>query len=375
MEGAFSVGIYDAGGKLIRTLHHDADTSEFGIALNGLITYWDGKDDAGTQSPAGKYSARGWCVGDDVDIEGEAFLCNEWITDETSPRIRRITDLWSMPDGGFGIGAETSGGATMLNFDTNGNPSRARGGQHNLLVRDGKIIRGDSQTEIPIKGLEKPISAALARDGGIWVIDGGDVKEFSPSGEFQRRLGTPPNEPAPMKIAASQTTDAIFLLEQNDKLQRLRELILTSGTAPAPAEQATSLWKVALNKTITFSDTLDAIREKLKMPDGKPFSPEEKVKLALAKNPLEQKKAGEIEVSVAFDHDGSFLKSTDDLPLKRLSDTPHLKWAALARGADADSLVLFQSDGAVVEEFTISKLSRMMAFDCGEFDYDPARDK
>jgi len=53
-----------------------------------------------------------------------------------------------------------------------------------------------------------------------------------------------------------------------------------------------------------------------------------------------------------------------------------LKWAAIARNAaPPGSLVLFQSDSATVEEWTISKLANMMAFDCGDFDYDPARDK
>ena len=45
-------------------------------------------------------------------------------------------------------------------------------------------------------------------------------------------------------------------------------------------------------------------------------------------------KLPEAEVGVGFDKDGSFLKLADGLPLKQLTDTEHLKWAAIARGAE-----------------------------------------
>ena len=92
MEGTISLGIYDAKGKLVRTLHREAEveSDEFGKALNGLVTYWNGKNDAGAQMPAGKYFARGFMVGD-IRCEGEALLCNDWIADDETQRMRRIS--------------------------------------------------------------------------------------------------------------------------------------------------------------------------------------------------------------------------------------------------------------------------------------------
>ena len=37
------------------------------------------------------------------------------------------------------------------------------------------------------------------------------------------------------------------------------------------------------------------------------------------------------------------------------------------------ALSLFQSDGAVTEEFRVRKLEQMMAFDAGEYDFTSAR--
>ena len=89
LKGTLSLGIFNKAGKLVRTLHREAATKEFVVGLNGLITWWDGKDDAGAVAPSGKYFVRGFAVGA-VEFEGEAFHFNDWIENEKSPRIRRI---------------------------------------------------------------------------------------------------------------------------------------------------------------------------------------------------------------------------------------------------------------------------------------------
>ena len=106
------MGIYDSTGKLVRVLHQEAPPTDFFPALNGLITFWDGKDDSGKPMPAGKYRAKGYMCGE-MDFEGVAFLCNDWITDENSPHVKSITEIgltnhgqlegtYSMANGGTG---------------------------------------------------------------------------------------------------------------------------------------------------------------------------------------------------------------------------------------------------------------------------------
>ena len=70
MDGALSLGIYDKKGKLIRVLAREATKKDFFVGLNGFVTNWDGKDDAGKPAPAGTYSARGFAVGE-LSVEGE----------------------------------------------------------------------------------------------------------------------------------------------------------------------------------------------------------------------------------------------------------------------------------------------------------------
>ena len=400
MEGTISMGIYDGTGRLVRALHREEEVQgdAFGKALNGLVTSWDGKNDAGEAMPAGKYFARGYMAGD-IGMEGEAMHGNDFITDDDSPRVQRILDVNIDKDGKFNLIAQTPANSFLrLTCDKSGAiihqepfekfaavnlgdypPGTVTLPSSPITIRDGKVV-SLSYPELKLPPLNHPIHACPARDGGVWIIDSGsngisEVKQFSGTGEFTRRLAFEPNEPAPVKITASATEDQISLLEQSSSMQRVRVLSLTTGTAgiSGPEQQAASTWKVLFSRTITFSDTFDQARPLLKFPDGKPFEPREKIKVALLPNPLAQDQPGSVEICAGIDAEGSFLKTADGLLLKRISDTPGLKWTAIGREPGGKIIVVFQSDGAVIEEYRIARAANMMAFDCGDFDFTPAK--
>jgi hypothetical protein len=115
--------------------------------------------------------------------------------------------------------------------------------------------------------------------------------------------------------------------------------------------------------------TLASALPNLIFPSGKPFVPQEKIHAGLIANPLDRDRAGSADLSVSFDAKGSWLQLAGGLPLKTISATPNLKWVALGRSAPGEPLIVFQSDGATIEEFVITKVSDMMAFDCGGFDF------
>ena len=74
-----------------------------------------------------------------------------------------------------------------------------------------------------------------------------------------------------------------------------------------------------------------------------------------------------MDLAVDKDADGSYLKTTDGLPLRTISDTPNLTRTLLAPHGEKP-LDVFQDDGAVVEQYRVSGLDQMMAFDCGDFE-------
>jgi hypothetical protein len=198
-----------------------------------------------------------------------------------------------------------------------------------------------------------------------------EVKQYSASKEFLRRLAIDAAEPAPVRIAASPVNEVIYLLEAKPGEQRVRGLALESApgsSAPGgdSAEPKQSIWKTLFSKQIlapaTYADFAPALDRK------PPFKPDEKATVRLLPNPLFQDAPGSVELQAASDEHGSFLRTSAGLMLMRLTETPHLRWVVFGHDGNNKALTIFQSDGAVVEEFRVRKLANMMAFDAGEYE-------
>lgn len=378
MEGTLSLGIYDKKGKLVRVLAREATEKdkEFTIGLNGLITFWDGKDDTGKPMPPGLYSARGYSVGA-IDVDGIALHGNDWIADDDAPRPARVVDLRPVADDKVEAVLRTLSDKEIiqtLSFDTEKQEKPA--GTGSVSVSEGKVklsMNGEAR-DFPLGAGETAIDAALGTPDRLWTIvqtgEGTEVREYTLGGEFLRRLAYTAADPVPRRIIAAHGSTArwseqILLLEQNEKVQRVRSLALpqkpVSGDAP--------VWETVLEKSIWLGNSFEAIRDSLKRPSGKPFVTDKEFIVRLIDNPLIKDEPTTAHVSIGFNGQGSYLQTTDGLPLRRFTETPGLKWVVIGREGSGRQLTIFQSDGAVVEEFKAHKLANMMAFDAGEYEW------
>ena len=91
------------------------------------------------------------------------------------------------------------------------------------------------------------------------------------------------------------------------------------------------------------------------------------VKVRLMPNPLANDERPMIDLGIGFDDENSFLKTVDGLPLCTVSKMPNLVRALITKHSEK-SVDVWQDDGAVVEQFRISNVDKMMAFDCGNFE-------
>jgi hypothetical protein len=362
MEGTISLGIYNTDGKLVRVLHREDALSEFTAGHDALETDWDGTDDDGKSLPAGKYHARGFVVGD-LKVEGVNYFFNDWVTDEKSPHIHSLGQLW-MESGVLEVDADLAGGRrTTLICDQNTGEIKGE-----LPPRSGAHCP-QSPT---LPNLVSPIDCAPGRYGTKWFIDsaGGtapaEVKQISSDQQLLRRLSYATSDPSPRRIEASTAEEKIFLIEQNDQLQRLRALSLVRTTAENPTESISD-WKTVFEKKIVTHQNFSVVNGKPVTGSNPPESAPEKIVQKLRPDPLQQNKPGQASLTVGLDADGSFLQTVDGLPLRTISDTPHLLRALLGRPNDK-AIDVFQDDGAVVEQFRVSNLTEMIAFDCGEFE-------
>jgi hypothetical protein len=349
MEGTLSLGVYTIDGKLVRVLKREATEKDFVVGLNGFITHWDGKDDAEKPLAPGKYFVRGYAVGE-LDIEGVGYFGNDWIVDEDSPRVSEFGEM-------------KIARRELLIATLNG--GKQTGVMHHDLDT-GKLTfephEADAAAELPMqaKGVGET-TWAIAKDGEKPV-----VIQRSAAGESLRELVPAPGGPLPVSIAAALDRDEIFLAERDDKQFRVRGLRLKETTSAADGKKRSN-WEVFFSKVAWKSDTYAAVAPLVERTP--PFSPAEKVHVKLVPNPLLQVAPAALNLSVAVDDTGSFLQSADGLPLRRVTDTANLLWAVI--GPAGKTLTLFQSDGAVVEEFRIGKLGNIMAFDAGEYELKP----
>jgi hypothetical protein len=90
-------------------------------------------------------------------------------------------------------------------------------------------------------------------------------------------------------------------------------------------------------------------------------------KVRLVQNPLRNDKRSIVDIGIGFDSDGSYLKSSDELPLVTVSETPNLVRAGISKKSE-NAVDVWQDDGTTVRQFRISNVDEMMAFDCGEIE-------
>jgi hypothetical protein len=91
------------------------------------------------------------------------------------------------------------------------------------------------------------------------------------------------------------------------------------------------------------------------------------VKVRLVRNPLRKDKKQDIELGVGFDSEGTYLKSSNGLPLFKISETPNATRGGIAAAAD-NGVDVWEDDGNRIHQFRISNVDQMMAFDCGEIE-------
>ena len=358
LDGTISLGIYDSSGHLVRVLEREAELEDFEIGQDALSTTWDGKNDNDEPCPPGKYHARGFAVAT-ADVDGVGYFFNDWVTDDESLRIMKISSL-AMANGLPVLSVKVPGeSVSTAMLDATGKVA---------ATGTGEFHSEKCHAEPEPPQIVDPISCDSGKDGTRWIIDRvapgspqSEVEQFSRAKELLRRMSIPENEPQPREIVASKDADIIFLLEENGPTQRLRSLTLT----PQAKDKNHSDWKVDYEKSIVAHKSFAIDNGKPVISGGK--APNEKMTVKLMANPLKHEARDNLDLVVGYDEDGSFLKTADGLPLVSISDTKNLTRIVLSARSE-NSIDVFQDDDAVVEQFRLDELDKIMSFDCGEIE-------
>src|SRR5436190_4150054 len=91
------------------------------------------------------------------------------------------------------------------------------------------------------------------------------------------------------------------------------------------------------------------------------------VKVRLVRNPLRKDKRPIVELAIGFDSEESYLKTSDGLPLFKVSEAPNVTRTRIAAKGE-NAVDIWQDEGTSVHQYRISNVDQMMAFDCGDFE-------
>ena len=228
----------------------------------------------------------------DLKVEGVDYFFNDWVTDEHSPHVRQVSQLW-MDAEGFRVTAELASGkhSSFICDQSTGAITKEVPAQLGLHC--------DQASSLP--NLISPIDCAFGRGGTIWYIDSPngagprEVRQLSPANELLRRLSYATADPQPELIEASPAEEKIFLVEKSDQLQRLRALSLVQTTTEGG--EVVSDWKTHFEKKIIAHQNFSLANGKpVAAPGGPPAVPE-KIMQKLRPNPLQHDEPGKIELA------------------------------------------------------------------------------
>jgi hypothetical protein len=92
------------------------------------------------------------------------------------------------------------------------------------------------------------------------------------------------------------------------------------------------------------------------------------VHIKLVANPLENNERPTVDITAGFDDDDAYLQTVDGLPLVTIAKLGDANSVWLGTGRDPKSVIVFLSNGTTTRQVEVSGLSKMMAFDCGQFE-------
>lgn len=347
LDGRIVIGIFDRNGKLRRSLAFDENSPELKIDTNGYIAEWDGRDDAGQPCPGGRYSARGYVVGEDVAVEGEAYHFNDWMAEDGIPatgvRLRGWRD---------GIGVELA---------TRGSPVFGRISDQGDFIATSPPLVPD-----PLAEWRRGSETTPGRDGTVWAISrlSGSrtvVQQLDRDARVVREFR--PTDLVPKEILSSPTEDAVLLLETGANLRRVRMLRRTAAGAPGDDGRLVADWEIVFERTLQACGVF-GLRDGKLVADAGSASQSDSIEFPLVENALSAMRQ-KLRLKAAATGHGSALLSPEGLELVGISVTGG--WSRFVFDGDGKNATLYQGNGLVVEEFSVRNLDRIARFDAGTF--------
>ena len=236
-----------------------------------------------------------------------------------------------------------------------------------VVGEDGSLWHGGEKwSRIDVPDETKVLSAAAGREGTFWTLEQKPsespiIAQYSAE-EGRLAEWVSGASGLPIALAASPVEDCFAAVFEGTPVQRTVAIRRGAGGG----------WELVADKTITASQGFGLAGGKLA-----PSSPDlpAEIVLNLAENPLDPSAPRTLAVRAAAFDGGTGLVTTDGLPLVRISAEPGFARLMVAPGSLPGTAQFYQGDGACVEQYDISNLGQIAAFDAGTIEMQGGAEK
>ena len=364
-KARYSIGVFDAGGKLVRRLAEAAPESSFSAGMNGFVTRWDLKGDGGKRVPNGRYVLRGVAI-PPLKVTGiAAGGGNDWTKDDPALRVARVLDLALTADGsGLFLFRLTDGRAEVACY-----ASTPAGGAE-WKLRWHSPVAGRAVAARAEKSAASPESDpwVLAATADLVVLSGGGER-------FAWRLGdgVPASEAtsdAEEAIAQAQTERKATGEEARGAIERRGPagLLVWQSSADGAGESVRLLKAPATGDEGTEGKPLWSRIFARPAERAEPADAAATLRVELSPSGLDAKRraaGAAATLRAVTDEKGAHLATAEGLRLRTVSATKGLRAAQLARGESRGKVRFFARGDGGTEEFLVEGCDRLALFQLG----------
>jgi hypothetical protein len=236
-----------------------------------------------------------------------------------------------------------------------------------VVGEDGSLWHGAPQwQQLETPAASKVRALASGRGNTFWALeqsaDGSvAVVQYSPEeGRLAEWIAASAGEP--VSLAAAVDADyfaAVFAGADTERAVAIRR-------------NAANGWELLADKTITASDSFGLTGGKLSAVTGD--LPGE-ITVGLRENPLDPSAPRSLALAASVFAGGTGLVASDGLPLVRVSEDPGFGRLAVVAGPTPGTAQFYQGDGACVEQYSVSNLGEITAFDAGTIEMEGGVEK
>ena len=213
--------------------------------------------------------------------------------------------------------------------------------------------------QLPVTIAASSLSFGFGETFWVTAIDEKDGQPFT--GQFNREgefLRSYRDDLSPVRVCASTALEEIAVLEKSGARQRLRVLSLGASTKSPPE------WVVDFEKVIQSCEKFGVVDGKL-VADAGSVPQIDHVNISLSTGGLSAS-AQKLALRVTSDHAGLWLETKSGLRLAFLASQPNVRRVVVEFRPEEKMLIVYAGDGAVVAEYAVKGLGKIVEIDAGD---------